>query len=123
MSSFSVISIIIDSDRTLLRAFKKKKSSYDENLARDMYLNICVCDEFLSCQKWQLNSVQCPYVFYSHGCNKFLHARTFFTLTDTTFIPMFAMHLPARMFCTLAHIHLLFPSHTQTWVIIIYFKL
>ena len=22
------------------------------------------------------------YVFYSHGCNKFLHARTFFTLTD-----------------------------------------
>ena len=23
-----------------------------------------------------------PHVFYSHGCNKFLHARTFFTLTD-----------------------------------------
>ena len=23
------------------------------------------------------------YVFYSHGCNKFLHARTFFTLADT----------------------------------------
>ena len=22
------------------------------------------------------------YVFYSHGCNQFLHARTFFTLTD-----------------------------------------
>ena len=24
------------------------------------------------------------YVFYSHGCNKFLLARTFFTLSDTT---------------------------------------
>ena len=42
------------------------------------------------------------YVFYSHGCNKFLHARTFFTLADTTFILMFAMYLHARMFCTLA---------------------
>ena len=28
------------------------------------------------------------YVFYSHGCNKFLHARTFFTLSDTTSIQM-----------------------------------
>ena len=28
------------------------------------------------------------YVFYSHECNKFLHARTFFTLADTTSIPM-----------------------------------
>ena len=28
------------------------------------------------------------HVFYSHGCNKFLHARTFFTLADTTSIPM-----------------------------------
>ena len=24
----------------------------------------------------------CSYGFYSHGCNKFLHARTFFTLVD-----------------------------------------
>ena len=23
-----------------------------------------------------------PHVFYSHGCNKFIHARTFFTLAD-----------------------------------------
>ena len=29
-----------------------------------------------------------PYVFYSHGCNKFLHARTFFTLADITSIQM-----------------------------------
>ena len=43
------------------------------------------------------------YVFYSHGCNKFQHARMFFTLTDTTFIPMGVMYLHARMFCTLAH--------------------
>ena len=42
-----------------------------------------------------------PYVFDSHGCNKFLYARTFLTLADMTFIPMFAMYLPARMFCTL----------------------
>ena len=41
-------------------------------------------------------------IFYSHGCSKFLHATTFLTLADTTFIPMFAMYLPARMFCTLA---------------------
>ena len=25
----------------------------------------------------------CPYIFYCHGCNKFLHARTFFTLANT----------------------------------------
>ena len=42
------------------------------------------------------------HVFYSHGCNKFQHARTFFALTDTTFIPMGVMYLHARMFCTLA---------------------
>ena len=42
----------------------------------------------------------CSYVVYSHGCNKFLHARTSFTLADTTFIPMFVMYLPARMLCT-----------------------
>ena len=33
----------------------------------------------------------------------YLHARTFFTLTDTTSIPMGVMYLHARMFCTLAH--------------------
>ena len=55
------------------------------------------------------------YNFYTHGCNVFmcttfipigamyLHARTFFTLTDNTSIPMGAMYLHARMFCTLAH--------------------
>ena len=43
------------------------------------------------------------YIFYSHGCNVFIHARTFFTLTDTTSIPMGAMYLHARMFCTLPH--------------------
>ena len=35
------------------------------------------------------------YVFYSHGCNKFLHARMFITLADTTSIQM--------------HVRLLFP--------------
>ena len=30
------------------------------------------------------------YVFYSHGCNKFLHARTFFTLSDSI-TPIFTM--------------------------------
>ena len=25
----------------------------------------------------------CSHIFYYHSCNKFLHARTFFTLTDT----------------------------------------
>ena len=29
------------------------------------------------------------YIFYFHGCIKFLHARTFFTLADTTSIQMF----------------------------------
>ena len=33
----------------------------------------------------------------------YLHARTFFTLTDTTSICMGAMYLHARMFCTLTH--------------------
>ena len=28
------------------------------------------------------------YVFYSHGCNKFLHARTFFTLAADTIAPI-----------------------------------
>ena len=48
------------------------------------------------------------FIFCSHGCNKFLHARTLFTLTDSTSIPMFAMYLHARIFCTLAR-SLLFP--------------
>ena len=26
---------------------------------------------------------RCSYVIYSHGCNVFIHARTFFTLADT----------------------------------------
>ena len=43
------------------------------------------------------------YILYSHGCNVFIHARTFFMLPDTTSIPMGAMYLHARMFCTLAH--------------------
>ena len=42
------------------------------------------------------------YVFYSHECSKFLHARTLFTLADMTFVPIFVMYLPVRMFCTLA---------------------
>ena len=44
----------------------------------------------------------CSYIFHSHGCNKFLHARTFFILADTTSILMFMMYLHSRMFCTLA---------------------
>ena len=48
------------------------------------------------------------YVFYSHRCNKFLDARMFFTLADTTFISIAVMYLHARMLCTLAHV---FYSH------------
>ena len=33
----------------------------------------------------------------------YLHARTFSTISDTTFIPMGVMYLHARMFCTLGH--------------------
>ena len=51
----------------------------------------------------------CSCVFYSLGCNKFLHARMFFTHADTTSILMFAMYLHARMFCTLAQY--IFYSH------------
>ena len=43
---FWVISIVIDSDRGHSYEPFKKKSNYDENWARDMYLNICVCNEF-----------------------------------------------------------------------------
>ena len=45
----------------------------------------------------------CSYIFYSHGCNKFLHARTLFTLADTTSILMFAMYLHARISVHLLH--------------------
>ena len=47
-----VISIVIDSDRGQCYEHLKK-SIYDENWVGDMYLNVCVCDEFLSSQKWQ----------------------------------------------------------------------
>ena len=42
-----VISIVIDSDRGHGYEHFKKKSIYDENWPHDMYLNVCVCDEFL----------------------------------------------------------------------------
>ena len=35
-------------------------------------------------------------VFYCHRCNKFLHARMFFTLADTTYILIFAIYLHAQ---------------------------
>ena len=60
----------------------------------------------LRCIYLQECSVHWPY-FYSHGCNKFLNTRTFFTLADTTFIPMFARYLPARMLCTLTGMSLI----------------
>ena len=42
-----VISIVIDSERGHCYEHLKKKTSYsDENWARDIYLNVCVCDEF-----------------------------------------------------------------------------
>ena len=40
-----IISIVIDSDRGHCYEYLKKKN-YDENLAGDMYLNVCVCDKF-----------------------------------------------------------------------------
>ena len=39
-----VISIVIDSDKG--HCYKHLKKNYTENWARDMYLNVCVCDEF-----------------------------------------------------------------------------
>ena len=39
---------------------------------------------------------------------RYLHARTFFTLADSTSMLMGVMYFHARMFCTLAH-HLLYP--------------
>ena len=49
---FFVISIVIDSDRGHCYEHLKK-INLRRKLARDMYLNVCVYDEFLSCQKWQ----------------------------------------------------------------------
>ena len=40
--------IVIYSDREHCYEQLKKKSVYDENLASDMYLNVCVCDDFLA---------------------------------------------------------------------------
>ena len=45
---FFVISIVIDSDRGHCYKHLKRKKNYHENWARDIYLNVCVCDEFLS---------------------------------------------------------------------------
>ena len=43
ISSILVISIVIDSDRG--HCYEQlKKIIYVENCARDMYLNVCVCD-------------------------------------------------------------------------------
>ena len=33
----------------------------------------------------------------------YLHAQTFCTIAETTFIPMGVMYLHARIFCTLTH--------------------
>ena len=46
-----VISIVIDSDRGHSYEYFKKTENYDENWVSDMYLNVCVCDKFLSSQK------------------------------------------------------------------------
>ena len=44
------------------------------------------------------------------GAVNFYMQECFFTLADVTFIPMFAMYLPTRMFCTLTlPVCLLFP--------------
>ena len=42
------------------------------------------------------------YNFYTHGCNVFIHARTFGTIAHITSIPVGAMYLHARTFFTLA---------------------
>ena len=57
---------------------------------------------WVRCIYMQECSVHLLILFYFLVCNKFLHARMLFTLTDTTFILMFVMYLHARMFCTLA---------------------
>ena len=55
---FLVISIVIDSDRGHCYEHLKKnqftmKIEPCSKRHVDMYLNVCVCDEFLKCQKWQ----------------------------------------------------------------------
>ena len=44
------------------------------------------------------------YVFYTLGCNVFIHARTNCTLAHTTSLPVVAMYLHARTFWALAHV-------------------
>ena len=43
-----VMLIVIDTDRGHCYKHVKKKKIYDENSARDIYLYVCVCDEFCS---------------------------------------------------------------------------
>ena len=45
ISNILVISIVMNSDRRHCYEYLKK-SIYDENWTRDMYLNVCVCDDF-----------------------------------------------------------------------------
>ena len=44
-------------------------------------LSLCSQTSFVTVDDF-IALYSCSYVFYSHGCNKFLLARTFFTLTD-----------------------------------------
>ena len=41
----------------MLRALKKIHVGCIDIYTHDMYLNVCVCDKFLSCQKWQKNEI------------------------------------------------------------------
>ena len=87
-----------------------------------LYTLLCLLFPWVQCQSLKPVLSQCSqtgfvtvddfsslftrsYIFYSHGYNKFLHARTF---ADSTFIPMGVMYLHARMFCTLSYV---FYSH------------
>ena len=49
--AFLVISIVIDCDWGHCYEHLKKKSNSDENGARDIYLNVCVCDEFWAARR------------------------------------------------------------------------
>ena len=42
------------------------------------------------------------YNFYTHGCDVFAFKNAFYTIPDTTSIPMGVMYLHARTFFTLA---------------------
>ena len=46
-----VISIVIDCDRGHCYGHLKKIYNSDENWARDIYLNVCVCDEFWAARR------------------------------------------------------------------------